>query len=133
MKTIVAFALFIACVAHIHCFSYPSCGGNVFYTEEHPSGYLEEVVYNYPYPYRCAGVNHGYGDCKCPRCISYPSCGGNVFYTEEHPSGYLEEVVYNYPYPYRCAGVNHGYGDCKCPRCSPRLFTQQHVPCNTYH
>uniref|UniRef100_A0A8W7PZH6 Uncharacterized protein n=1 Tax=Anopheles coluzzii TaxID=1518534 RepID=A0A8W7PZH6_ANOCL len=84
MKTIVAFALFITCVAHIHCFS-------------------------------------------------YPSCGGNVFYTEEHPSGYLEEVVYNYPYPYRCAGVNHGYGDCKCPRCSPRLFTQQHVPCNTYH
>uniref|UniRef100_A0A182I4E4 Uncharacterized protein n=1 Tax=Anopheles arabiensis TaxID=7173 RepID=A0A182I4E4_ANOAR len=67
------------------------------------------------------------------RGISYPSCGGNVFYTEEHPSGYLEEVVYNYPYPYRCAGVNHGYGDCKCPRCSPRLFTQQHVPCNTYH
>uniref|UniRef100_A0A182I4E3 Uncharacterized protein n=1 Tax=Anopheles arabiensis TaxID=7173 RepID=A0A182I4E3_ANOAR len=55
MKTIVAFALFIACVAHIHCFSYPSCGGNVFYTEEHPLGYLEEVVYNYPYPYRCAG------------------------------------------------------------------------------
>uniref|UniRef100_A0A182PWX3 Uncharacterized protein n=1 Tax=Anopheles epiroticus TaxID=199890 RepID=A0A182PWX3_9DIPT len=68
MKTIVAFALFIACVAQIQCVSYKSCGENLYYTEEFPRGYQVEVAYN-PYPYRHAGLLHGYGsDCDCPRC-----------------------------------------------------------------
>uniref|UniRef100_A0A182W813 Uncharacterized protein n=1 Tax=Anopheles minimus TaxID=112268 RepID=A0A182W813_9DIPT len=67
MKTIVVLALFAACVAQIHCVSYSSCGKSVYYTEQHPQGYLEELYHNaYPYPY--AGLNHRYGDCECAKC-----------------------------------------------------------------
>uniref|UniRef100_A0A182YTG3 Uncharacterized protein n=1 Tax=Anopheles stephensi TaxID=30069 RepID=A0A182YTG3_ANOST len=67
MKTIIAFALLLACVAQIQCYgvSYSSCDKSVSYTEQHPSGYLEEVYYNlYPYPY----AHHGCGKCSCSKC-----------------------------------------------------------------
>uniref|UniRef100_A0A182RDH1 Uncharacterized protein n=1 Tax=Anopheles funestus TaxID=62324 RepID=A0A182RDH1_ANOFN len=56
MKTIVVLALFLACVAQIHCVSYSSCGKSFYFTERNPEGYLEELHHNaYPYPMERGG------------------------------------------------------------------------------
>ncbi|KFB51490.1 AGAP006556-PA-like protein [Anopheles sinensis] len=70
MKSIIAFALLVVCLAQIAHSTYAPCAKKFFYTSDYPvrhEGYPVDVVDHvgyYPYPYA------GHQSCKCSKC--YP-------------------------------------------------------------